>query len=283
MRTAMIPMWSLAASDLADAEPCEVPDSLQGLQVCKACSASKAGMVQPVWVTSLHFVLDHGHTRHHPHNLNSLLAGHLQQSRWLRPGCTSCCMHQHAPLHDTAPSAAACCLVRHALLHATLQMASLCSFTGSRGSRTSQTAPLIPPAASGASACPLLLQTRACLPPVGGTWSLTSRLCRRSSRCRWAQQCSWCGAKALWTSECKQLPHHTTWLTTHSQQAAILLPQLLGSALHCQHRAIVLHKVAPRPRHCGHCCLCQPAGCAAALHYCSCGGPVLHEPQCPLC
>ena len=47
MRTAMIPIWSLAASDLADAEPCDVPDSLQGLQVCKVHATGGAAWTQP--------------------------------------------------------------------------------------------------------------------------------------------------------------------------------------------------------------------------------------------
>lgn len=100
----------------------------------------------------------------------------------------------HLQLH------AACCLIRHALLHATLQMASVSFFTGSRATFDEAlecSSADDAPAASGASGCPLLLQTRGCLPPAGGTWSLTSRLCRRSSRCRWDQHRSWCRAKAL--------------------------------------------------------------------------------------
>ena len=145
----------------------------------------------------------------------------------------------------------------------------------------------MPPAASSDSACPLLLQTRACLPPADGTWSLTSRLCRRSSPCRWAQHCSWCRAKAWQTSECKHLLHHTMQPARHSQPAALLPPQHLGSSLHCQHPAVVLHQVSPRPGAVGIVASASllDGQAAATVHCCSYGGAVsaiLHEQQCPL-
>ena len=88
-------------------------------------------MVQLVWAFALQ---NHSHIRHHPHIPTSLLAVCSSNSFWLCSGCTSCRVHQHDLLHDTA----------HLLLHAAWSfclaarnaadglLLPVCTFTGGR-------------------------------------------------------------------------------------------------------------------------------------------------------